>query len=437
MEKEYPKVLVIAHNPFSDIQNNGKTLSAFFEGWPKDRIAQLYLTPDEPSFTVCENFYRVMDIEVLKQLLKKKEAGSKVNKSNIVKNEKEILHKNKIYRLIRNLALKRLPIIDFFRNMVWRKIRPWNNQGVEEWLEEFKPEIIFFQSSNSYAVFDMVNEICNKYNTKLFMETTDDYVTKHFSVDPFYLFNINKLIRRYQMLVNKTECVFAIGEMMANEYKKRFGGKYEVAMNSIDLKDNIVPYSKINNKTIRLIYAGNLGLNRWKILSKIGIAIKELKKEKKINAFLEIYSINKPSKKILDKLNIEGSSEYKGSLSSEKLIKVRNNSDILVHVEAFDRKNKRITRLSVSTKIPEYLLSERCILAVGPEDVASIKYIKDNKIGKVITDIKIEKLKNELLCIIENKELRKTYIKNGKEIALRNHSYYNNKNKVQNKMIKS
>ena len=435
MEK-YPRVLVISHNPFSDTQNNGKTLSAFFSGWPKDKIAQLYLTPDKPDFTICEKFYRITDLDVLKRFIKKGSCGSEIKRENILSNEKEILHKNKLYIFIRNLFLKRLPIMYCIRNIVWQKVKPWNDKKLEDWINEFKPEVVFFQSSNVYSVFDMVNHICNKFKTILFMETTDDYVTKHFSIDPFYLIDINKMIEKYQVLVNKSKCIFAIGSTMADEYKKRFGGNYKIAMNSIEITDKVIPYSEVNNSTILLTYAGNLGLNRWKVLKKIGEELNELRKEKGINAKLEIYSLNTPNKKIKKALTNE-TMNFIGSLNSEKLINKRNKSDILVHVESFDKKNRYITRLSISTKIPEYLLSERCILAIGPKSVASIKYIYENNMGKIVTSLNKKNLKKELENIILDRKKREEYIKNGIKIAKKNHSFEKNKKMIQNTILDS
>lgn len=428
---EYPKVLVISHNPFSDIQNNGKTLSAFFSGWPKDKIAQIYLTPDKPDYTICEKFFRITDLEILKNFVKKEKYGNIIKKGSKLENEKEILHKSKGYIFIRNLFVKRLPLMSCIRNWFWQKVRPWENNDLESWIKEFKPDIVFFQSSSMYSVFDMVDYICNKFNTTLFMETTDDYVTKHFSIDPFYLIDITKTTEKYKKLVKKAKCVFAIGDMMAEEYTNRFGGKFKVAMNSIDISKDVIPYDQIQNKEITLTYAGNLGLNRWKTLYSIGKTLKKLRKEG-IKAKLNIYSINKPNKKILKKLNLDNVMTFKGSLNHKQLIEVRNNSDVLVHVESFDRKNKYITRLSISTKIPEYLVSERCILAIGPEDVASIKYIQDNDIGEVICDKKKTELKIGLIDIIQNRINREQYIKKGLKIAEKNHSFDKNKVKIQN-----
>ena len=221
---------------------------------------------------------------------------------------------------------------------------------------------------------------------------------------------------------------------MAEEYKKRFGGNYKVAMNSVKLQDQIIPYNKVNNNTILLTYAGNLGLNRWKILKKIGNQLNELRIKYGINAKLEVYSLNIPSKKIQKALT-NNNMEYKGSLNTEELIKKRNHSDILVHVESFDRKDQYITRLSVSTKIPEYLLSERCILAVGPPNIASIKYIYENDIGKTITTLNKKELQESLKEIILNREKREKYVLNGKKIATKNHSFEKNKEKIQKTLL--
>ena len=419
---EYPRVLVIAHNPFSDTQNNGKTLSAFFNGWPKDKLAQIYLTPDKPDYTVCENFFRITDLEVLKSFLKKNKCGGNIiEKGCTLENEKEKLHKSKLYVLIKNLFIKRLPLMYCVRNFVWKKVKPWKNSNLENWISNFKPDVVFFQSSNMYSIFDMVNDICNEFNTELLMETTDDYVTKHFSVDPFYLLDINKMIKRYRKLVKRSKCVFAIGDMMAEEYKRRFGGKFKVAMNSIDISNNVLSYAKVKNKKIIMTYAGNLGLNRWKVLYKIGKTLEKLEKNG-IKAKLNIYSIDKPNKRILRKLDLADVMSYNGSLDKKELIDARNNSDILVHVESFDRKNKYITKISVSTKIPEYLASKRCILAVGPKDVASIKYIADNKSGEVINCLKKENMKKIIMEIITNRKKRETFIENANKILKEKHS---------------
>ena len=47
-------------------------------------------------------------------------------------------------------------------------------------------------------------------------------------------------------------------------------------------------------------------------------------------------------------------------------------------MEAFDKENRDRVRYSVSTKIIESLASGRPLLAYGPEDVASMAYLRRN-----------------------------------------------------------
>jgi len=287
-----------------------------------------------------------------------------------------------------------------------------------------------------YPIFDAVRYICDKKGIPLIMETTDDYVTAHFSIDPFYWTDYFKIYNRYKAAVLYSKCVFAIGDKMAIEYQKRFGGLFKVAMNSIEISDDVTPYI-LKNTIVKFVYAGNLGLNRWKVLSRIGKCLYEIKKENNIDVELDIYSLDTPNKNILKQLNIDNVMSYKGSLMQDNLIKVRNASDILIHVESFDRKNKYITRLSVSTKIPEYLLSKRCILAVGPADIASIQYILDNNMGEVISSLNKDKMKSKLLDLIMNGKKRINYINNGKVVAQERHNFEYNRKKVQQEIINS
>lgn len=83
-------------------------------------------------------------------------------------------------------------------------------------------------------------------------------------------------------------------------------------------------------------------------------------------------------------------------------------SDILLHVESDDQKNQKFTRLSLSTKLPEYMMAGRCILAYGPQEVSSIRILKDNHIGCVISSTDDEKdIKAKLFQVTKDFDYRK------------------------------
>ena len=81
---EYPKLLIISHNLY-DVNNNiGKTLVSLLEGWPKDRISEIYFRNDPPSFNYSSQYYCITDKDVLKSVLTLHtvRAGSVVRSSN-------------------------------------------------------------------------------------------------------------------------------------------------------------------------------------------------------------------------------------------------------------------------------------------------------------------------------------------------------------------
>jgi hypothetical protein len=122
---------------------------------------------------------------------------------------------------------------------------------------------------------------------------------------------------------------------------------------------------------------------------------------------------------MVERLTIPGSMEFKGCLNAAEVEQVIGQSDILVHVESMDRLSRRLTRLSVSTKIPQYLASGKCLLAVGPPEVASMRYVRDHEAAMVITDLKT--LRGALEELILSPELRQRYAVNSLRLAHQRH----------------
>jgi glycosyltransferase involved in cell wall biosynthesis len=207
---------------------------------------------------------------------------------------------------------------------------------------------------------------------------------------------------------------------MSDEYSSRFGGNYVVLTNAIPT-DTVVRYASMN-ATIRLLYAGNLSLNRWKVLALIGECLEELDKEDNLRGELSIYSVVAPRGRESSSLSRSPFCEFKGRLEPLVLRQAKIDSDILVHVEAFDRQNRSATRFSMSTKIPEYLASGRCIFAVGPGDVASMEYIAQHDLGVVAISDDRNTVKTALRRIMMDRSMRARYADRGIEIARERHN---------------
>lgn len=394
MIKKYPKILVISNNAFSQTRNNGKTLASFFNEIPANMVAQLYFFNENPDSNKFKNYYRITDIEMLKSLFIKDKPGRKIFNKKIElntdnKNRINFINKYNIFRIV--------------REMVW-KLGKWNTSELNEWLDEFNPEVIFFCAGDSIFAYKIVEYIKKKYKTKVVVYITDDYVLKRKTISPFWWVRRNYIHKEMLKTVQASDLFITISSEMKSTYKKIFNKDSIIAMNMSDsMLDGRLVTTMREKENIRLVYTGGLNFNRYKTLRILGKTIEKFNKnsvDKKV--YLEIYSGIDPGEKIIKKLDIINASKYCGSLDATSLKMVLNNSDILVHVESFSNNSIESTRLSISTKISEYLSLSKPILAVGPPGIASMKYLSDSAF--CITDLK--KIDSEFERFINDKEMQ-------------------------------
>lgn len=419
----------MSHNALSESQNNGKTLAAFFRGWDRDALAQLYFAPETPDRNVCGRFYRVTDLDMLRRalglssragVLDDPADGSAEAADEAVQLERARLHRNVMYRFVRDIFQRRMPWALLLRSAFWRE-RWWYTDQLESWLDSAAPEVVFFQSSNSTFAFDVVETICERRRIPMVMETTDDYVTWNGAPGPAKMVYHRAIVSAYRRAVGRAHAVIAIGGQMAEEYEKRFGGRFEVAMNAIPPRTQEVSLEMTSGEPL-LVYAGNLGLNRWRVLVSIAHALRRLEEATGRRVWLEVYSLTQPTSQMLRAFGESGHVRFGGAKDSAFLESRLAQATLLVHVESFDRRNRRVTRLSVSTKIPEYFAADRAILAVGPADVASITYLSQHDAAFVACKPNATEIAEVILAALTDDRERERRRLNGKRLLQTYHS---------------
>lgn len=378
----FPNVLIISHNPLSRVYNNGKTMLSFFENWPREKLSQIYLTLDPPDFSIINQYYRISDNDILRSILRKYELpGQKITPETYSNTRDNATKEKWFYRAVRFFYVNRLPLASIIRSSMWRR-KTWDNEHLWEWIERVSPDIVFFQCGNVSAVFDFVEKVCSNRGIPLIMQSTDDYIGAHFSVDPFFWLYLRDMRKSYKRAVDIAYRNIVIGEMMRNEYMRMFGGRYYVAMNSVSVHSAKKCSDQIpNTNTPSVSYFGNLGLGRGEVIAHLA------KRMEPYAINFRVYSMMKPSKRqsrMMKKLN---NLRFMGGVTGEQFSEALRQSDVLLHVESFKRRHKIITRLSISTKIPEYLASGKTILACGPAGIASIDYLRSSKTAVIITGL--------------------------------------------------
>lgn len=389
------KILIVSNNALSETNNNGKTLLSLVRGYPKENISQLYFSDETPSFINCNNFYKITDTDIIK-----KNFGSEVSQRAEKLKQSEKKSSSKLRPLIKNYEFFRLG-----REALWKYVS-FDKDNLIKWVEKQNPDVIFFCAGDSVFAYDITDLLVRYFETKLVVYITDDYILPRVNLSIFWWMRRKLILDKMQSLIPSSDLFVVISNKMRAEYKKIFHKESVIFLNTpteIEYK-----LEQLDNERVELIYAGGFHYNRWKSLNKIAVAIEFYNSQNPAKkAFLSIYSNSEPNRRILKKINIEGSSKFYGQLNQSELSHKLDESDILVHAEAFDRKSKHSTMLSVSTKIPECLVLNKTILAVGPAEIASIDYLSNRKNVFMIT--KDNDIKLQVFTLLKCKAKDKSY----------------------------
>lgn len=401
------KILVFSNSEWDNTNSLGNTLSNFFEGeiWKNDEFYNIYMRNSLPNNNVCQNYYRMSLIDMIKHYFNKENIGyefiytNDYNTNNINRSEKRIIN------FIHKFSIK---WIYSFADYIYNK-KKWINNKFINYIKSIDPDIFFSFLSDVSMLDPMIEFMKNNTNAKIILFIADD-------VYGSYKTNKNRkmLESKFKNIISNADRVYTISDEMAIEYNKLFHKPMFILRKgcSFDFKVK----SKVNNP-IRFVYAGNLLYGRIDTLSKIAMAIDENNKLNDKKAILEIFTPAIISDDIRAKLEIDGSSIIKGKRSYSEIKKIMNDADYNLHVESFDDEQINLVRYSFSTKIIDCLQSGSSIFAIGPEKISSIKYIKKIPGSIVCEDLnKIESIIFELInnnCIIKNSKLiRKFAIEN-------------------------
>lgn len=408
------KVLIVSHNCISSTSNMGKTMLSYFCGFPPEDIAQFYIHCEEPmDDTLCRNYFRFTDMDAVKSILSVRSFGRVFGQQDI--HTERIIARTDAgwaepaYRY----GERRTAMAYALRNLLWKCSR-WNTKRLQNWLEDFQPDVVFFASGDYGFMYDVARSIA-------------DYVGKPLAVccvDDFYLYNRNRdsflgriQHRQFLKTVRKTMAragaIFTICDSLRQEYEPYFQ-KTCCVLHTSAVRRNTPPAET----PLGIAYLGNLELNRHLQLAAIGRALQSLDIPG-VPQFLDVYSCER-NPEILRWMTPENGIRFHGGVSAEKVLEVMRSSMAVIHTESFEPQIRKIVRHSISTKIPESLMNGPCLIAYGPEGIASIDYLKENGAAYVISGP--QQLEAGLQEILTHSEMREAILLRARELAEKNHS---------------
>ena len=410
------KILFVSSSPLKKEISIGNTFINLFKDMEDVELASVYTRAGAPDKEISQAFC-ITEKMLIKNLIKKTPVGicvesdekEEIPKTKSIKNEQGIIN------FVKNC---RLTVFFWLQDFIWR-IGKWKSPELKKFVEEFNPDIIFTVLSGSPFLNRLILHITSLSNKKLVLYAWDNnYSLKQFMLSPLRW--INHFINRATMrkVAKKADLFYVISDVQKTDYEKAFKKECKVLTKVADFSGE--PTLKTDyNKPLQLVYTGNIGLNRWKVLGEIANTLEKINRDG-VKAQLRIYTGNSLNDKMNKALNRGESSFVMGSVSADEVLKIQNEADMLVHVESKDLKNRLLVRQSFSTKIVDYLKAARPILAVGPKEVASIDYFIKNDCA-IVADNENE-LYEKLIKIIEDDEKLNILAEKSYESGRNNHN---------------
>ena len=421
------KVLIVSSSAWRQDCSFGNTFSNWFSGMQDVEIANIYLDSKNPDKTdYVTDFFQIPEKKVAKSIFKRKtKTWKRFTNVDIVDDDQPQEQTN---ALIPFAKRKRWTIFFILRKLIWSLGR-WKTKELFQFVEDFRPDIIFQPIYHRSPANKIALKIQKKFDIPMVGFIGDDvYTLKQLSFSP--LFWIDRLINRRGVKKSVKHCdiLYVASDLQKREYEKIFKLPINVLMKFGDFEGE-PNVSDLINEPVKFVYTGNIDSGRYESLSLLVKSFQQLG-----GSELDIYSKTELSAKQIDSLNVEGVSHFWGGISYQRVCEVQKEADVLVFVESMKLKGKLAVRQSFSTKIVDYFAVPRCILAIGPSDIAPIEYLKENNVAVVCSDY--SKMTEQIKEILENKEKIYFYAKNAWELGKKRHNKKDAQKKLRDDLIK-
>ncbi len=406
------RVLFVSLASVQKENSSGNTFLNVFSGMENIEFASVFLRAGESDTSISQNFC-ITEKMLIKNLLGKGPAGMRIQAKS--DSEKKVIAKEK--KLIQFMQGHRWAIFFLAQKLVWKFSR-WRSKELNDFVADFQPDVIFTFLSDMSFLNRLILHIRSLTNAKLVVYAWDNnYSLKQLFFSPLRWMN-HLLNRRVMKRVAKqADVMYVISDVQKIDYEKAFRRECKILTKS----DTFLEQAQIPKEyhtPLKLVFTGNIALNRWKSLAYIANALEKVNQDG-LKAQMRIYTGSIITRKMRAALQKGQSSLLMGSVSAEEVAEIQKDADLLIHAEAMDLKNKLRVRQSFSTKLVDYFHQAKCILAVGPKDVASMDYLIKN--DAAITATTEQELEEKLKELIETPALICEYGKKAWECGKRNH----------------
>lgn len=412
------KILLVTDGIWNDLIYGNNMLENWFNNLNDIEFAQIATLPGKPNNKHCLHYFQVTDMMMFKSLFSKNKAGEVIETSyDEMKNNTETqdyIKSSGFYSFLKKISGHPVRLT---REFLW-SIGHYNKKKLEQFIINFNPDIVFCPRLSTWKTMRL-EKLVSKYTQAPFIAYTgdDEASFRQYSLSPLFWINRFFFNHSFKKHIKLFKYYFTGSQTQSEEYKV----KYSIPSSPLYKSGNFsltFNQKKINNP-IRMVFAGHIYCNRWKTLEQIGKTLKNINQDG-IKIILDVYTpdlLTTKQKKVLSESNYI---YLKRPVSSDKLKDIYKGSDIALHVESMDKKNKLLTRVSFSTKIIDLMNSTCAIMCIAWNQHAGYKYLEDNNAAFCISSY--DQIQGLLESIIKSPKLLQKKQKDAYECGKKNHS---------------
>ncbi|RYD86071.1 MAG: glycosyltransferase [Verrucomicrobiaceae bacterium] len=397
-------------------------MSALFSNWPEGSLAQVYIpfmTRIAPSPDVCQKYWPLTPKGIVEDFYRAEDRGLFLSprQAAVSAAPAEIATLSQARGLTRSRFVIRLA--DPLREAFYASPTVVTPRLIR-WSKEHRPEAIYSMFGSIHCIRIAV-KLARTLEVPIVPHFTDDWAATLYE-EAFFSGALRRSLHKWlRAALDLAPVRLTIGKGMAEEYERRFGGIFIPAANPAD-SEKYDPTARIRlpQEPLRLVYMGNLQLQRWQSLKRIGEALALLSADG-VSAVLEIYCPQRDREQFASELDLPHV-VLKGFVTPDHIPSVLESADVVCLVESFDPAIARYTRLSFSTKIAEYSMAGRPIFALGPKDQTSLQEIDANGSGVHVSLVSTETIAERLRHMLTAPERLHQMGATARAIAVREYS---------------
>jgi len=395
-KNKFPRIVVFSSHPMGKETASGLLIRSLFRDWDPNRIVQIFapfVRWGKPDYDICHDYRRLhWDGRVSRVFKSMCHSTGKTGKGTGIRSIVSCLVADwriqKIGRRLRGMWL----------------MRSHYARGLQRELTTLRPDVLYALIANAHQA-KAVYLACSRLAVPVFLHVVDDISWR--CRQSCVTDDGSRLAGEFWLreLIDYASQHAAIGPHMAQEYQQRYGGDWKWFTTLVEAgQSDPKPQCPTMQYTYRLVFAGNLAFDRWKTLVAIANVLEDLRTEG-VAAEMDIYSPPSQVESYHDAFNGFQYTHLRRWVSVEQLPLIFHEADCLVHVESFrDADLIEEIRWSLSSKLSQYMMAGRCIIAIGPESLSSIQFVQENGAGVVLDTDNETVIRNSFRELLSNRE---------------------------------